>query len=770
MTSGLMTMALARDNFKSLELDHILRQVAKETSFSLAFDHILSLKVDFNPLMIKDEVNKTSEAIKVLSVEPRFDFSVINDLNEPLSNLKKGYTLLSGELLDILDHNLQIKRIKRHFKAVSNIDTLADYLDSLYYDEHLIEIIAKRIGDDGKVKDDASAKLYALRQELDELLKVIDQKAREFIKDHASSLQESVIYNRSERVCFLIKNADKNKFDGYNYGNSASNLASYIEPKPFIDLNNRKLSLENDIKEEINVILLYLSKEVLKDADYFLANLNSLMFLDSVFAKASYGLKNGGTMAKIDDHLSLENISHPLLEKDKAVKNTYRIIEPIRGIVISGSNTGGKTVSMKVIGLSVLMTYLGIPLLASKASVPLYDGVYSDIDDAQSIVDSLSTFSSRLVSLNNILNNATSRSLILIDEIASGTDPKEGEALALAILKRLVDLGADFVITTHFDKIKKYALSDEHILPASQEFDYQKLLPTYRYVEDSLGQSNALDIADRYLEDESLIKEAKAILKENTDEEARLLKSLEIENARLLKKEEELKEVLARQKDLKEDYEKKLVAFESKKEELYKEVKHKLDNYLEKKKAKARALFKNIDENKLKNHEVTELIAKLDTYKMKDVKKSEDVKLEEGDLVKIISYDQIGRLLSIKGDNATVDLNGLTLKTTLDDLAFYQKKAIKQTLKEHHKRNFKRPERELVLVGMRVEEALDVLGKYLDDCYGANMKSVKIVTGIGTGALRKAVWDHLKRNKNIKDYHLADYYDGGSAATIVEFK
>ena len=232
------------------------------------------------------------------------------------------------------------------------------------------------------------------------------------------------MYYRNNRACFLLKNTDKNKYDGYTYGNSSSGLASYVEPRVMIALNNEKNDVEEDIKEEINRILYNLSLEVSRYADKFIDNLDSLMKLDAIFTKAYFGYERHAVLAELSsDELYIEESVHPLIDEKKAVYNTYRLKRPDHGIVISGSNTGGKTVSLKLIGISVLLTYLGIPLIATKALIPLYDNVFIDMNDTQSIVDSLSTFSSRLVSINKILERFTSKSLVLIDEIQKKAKP-----------------------------------------------------------------------------------------------------------------------------------------------------------------------------------------------------------------------------------------------------------------------------------------------------------------------------------------------------------
>ena len=756
------------NNYEGLELNLIKKEVANEALFSMSKDYILNEEVSFNPIVIRNNLKKTKEALNIISKHGRFAFDELKDISDSLNNLNKGFTLTSNELLEVYEHNACVKRIVRYFKQIEELEELEDYTASLFYDDNLMNEINLKIDSNGEVKEDASTKLKTLYDRALEVDSLINEKAKEFIRDNTNSLQESLIYYRNNRACFLIKNTDKNKFDGFTYGNSASGLASYVEPKVLTSLNNEKSDINNDIKEEINKILYNLSLLVLKDAQNFLDNLESLMLLEVYFAKANYGFSKTGVVASIDDELYLKDLAHPLIDDKKVVLNTYSIKKPYRAIVIGGSNTGGKTVSLKNIGVSVLMTYLGIPLIASEAKIPLYDEVYIDINDSQSIIDSLSTFSSRLLSLNNILNHITDRSLVLIDEIASGTDPKEGEALALAIIETLNNCGCNFVITTHYSKVKKYALASKNILLSSQAFDNLKLLPTYKYIENSLGQSNGLEIASRYITNSNLLSRAKTILKENESDEERVLRLLEEERAKLDYKQKELDAMLSKQKELTDKYQKELDNYKAKKASLEKEAQDKIDEYVERQKEKARHIIKKIRKENLKEHEAQKIASELNDLfiDQKNQVINEDIKV--GDNVIVLSTSQVGKVETIKDNKVTVIVNGISLKTSLDNLN--KTVAPKKEVKKRVDKSFNRCDKEIVLVGKRCEEALELLSKYLDDAYGSNLKSCRIVHGYGTGVLKKAIHEALKKNKIVKSFHLADAYDGGGAITIVEFK
>ena len=757
-------------DFKELELPLIQEMVADYASFSMSKNFILNEKVVFNPLTVNDNIAKTREALELIKIHGRFRFDEINDISEILEKLAKGLSLTAYELSQILYHNTEIKRIIRYFRQINEVNELSDYTDSLFYSDKLISLIGNVINENGEIRKNATPKLVNLNAKLNEIETQINDSCHLFLKDNPLSVQENVIYYRNNRACFLVKNSDKNKFNGFSYGSSASGQASYVEPQGLVRLNNQKNEIENAINEEIKRILLALSLEVNKFRENFSDNLESIMYLDEVLAKAEFGFDNDGVIAEINsENLYLKDIVHPLIDKNKVVSNTYRIEKPYRAIVISGSNTGGKTVSLKIIGLSVLMTYLGIPVLATKATIPFYHNVIDDINDSQSIIDSISTFSARLVALNKIINQADEHTLVLIDEICSGTEPKEGEALALAIIEKLVENQATFVITTHFNGVKKYALSNENILLSSQAFDPVKLQPTYKYIENSLGQSNGLDIASRYLDSKEVVLRSREILKESENTEERLIRELEKEKENVTFLKEELSSELAKQKTLKDDYDNRLRLLKENEEEIKEEARQKAEAYLAAQKRKAKAVLKEIQQKDIKYHEAIKKAKQLDLDNEEDEELDNHEPINVGDTIKIISTGQVGKVMEINKDRVDLDVNGISLKTKLSNIKKTRAPQVK-VKKKHVDKIFKRADKEVVLVGMRCEEAIDVLSKYLDDAYGANMTQVKIVHGIGTGALRKAVWDYLKKCKYIKNFHYGDAYDGSTAVTIVEFK
>jgi DNA mismatch repair protein MutS2 len=757
------------NKYSNLDLDIIKDRICEFAGIEDARDYIREEDLVFNPLQIRKNVNETKEALKLLKQDFNVSFDGINNVNELLETAEKGIRLNGVELKNILVFHNHCERIRKLFEKLPEDLSIRDYTDTIYLSKTVFDQISDCIDPSGEVKEDASEKLKQISADLTRCEKDLYNKAYSFIDKHGDSLQEASIYMRNDRITFLIKNSDKNKYQGYTYGSSSSGLAFYVEPASFIDANNRRISLMQDREDEIERILSKLSYLVSSISSEYHNNFDSLVKLCVIFSKAYYGLRNGGIMASLSEDLNFDfkDLCHPLIDPRKVVSNSYRLYEPYLGIVISGSNTGGKTVSLKAIGLSILMTYLGIPIIASQAKVPLYRNIFVDIDDNQSIADSLSTFSAHIQNINHILSEADSRCLILIDELISGTDPKEAQAISLAILDKIREIDAKFIITTHFDDIKNYSYEDEQILLSSVGFDLKTLNPTYHYYEDSVGSSNAIEIASRYFADASIIDNARHYLEKNKSQMDEMMDRL----AGQLQENEKLKEKLLekekRSKLLIKEYDEKIRSFEEEKEKLKNEYLKQLDEYIEEIKEKALEKLESIKEanKEVINKEAVEQIADLSQNVTIE---EETVEFKVGDNVRIKDNEQIGVITSLNKDNAVVNVRGLTIRTKISDLTLMPK-VKKQETKVTSVR-YKRVPSEINLVGQRVEDGLVLMEEYLDKANAARMTAVKVIHGIGTGQLRKALRQRLGKLSYVKSFKDGDYYDGGSAVTIVEFK
>lgn len=752
------------NNYNCLDLNVVKEKLVELVSIEEARDYILNEQVSFNPLIIKQNSIETKEAMEILNKNINVQFAGIINVNELLEKADKQITLDGNELKDILVLHNHSVRIKNIFDSIEEDINLKDYTDSINVSNNIFKKIEDCINNSGEIKEDASPLLKDINNKINILDKRLYSKAEQFINQHTASLQEPSIYFRENRITFLVKNSDKNKYNGYTYGTSASGLACYVEPEVFVEMNNEMINLiHNKADEEIRILkeLTYLVSTVSND---YRRNFECLTKLNVIFAKANYGIKYNCIIPEFIDNKYFEfnDLCHPLLDQNKVVSNTYRIYKPYQGIVISGSNTGGKTVSLKAIGLSIIMSYLGIPIIASKARIPLYRNVFVDIDDNQSIQDSLSTFSSHITNINYIINNANDNSLILIDELISGTDPKEAQAISLAILDKIKQIGSIFVITTHFDDIKNYSYEDEQILLSSVGFNTETLKPTYKYHENSIGSSNALEIASRYLDDKSLIDNARNYVVKNQTKQDQLLQKLSNEMEEANNEKIKFKELRDKYKVLSDELNSKINEFEYEKKKLKEEYVNKLNEYINDIKQKAEEKLDSIKDSKDKD-----TISEIESLSSPIIS-NEKIEFKIGDNVRINENEQIGSIIDINGDKATINLHGITIKTNINDLTLMPKI-------ESKKRFIERPRmascpKEINLVGQRVEDGLVLMEEYLDRANGAKLASVKVIHGIGTGALRTALRQRMKKLSYIKSFTDGDFYDGGSAVTIVEFK
>ena len=754
------------ERYSNLDLDIIKKQICKTVPVKEAQDFIMSEEVSFNPLVIRKNASETAEALKLLQENNTVSFDGIFNVDEILEKADKNIILNGIELKDLLVFHNHCERIKKQFEKYPEDLSIRDYSDSIEIRKDIFNRVERCVDNNGEIKEDASDELSRLYRELNNCEKDLYNRAHSFIDKHGDSLQELSVYLRNDRITFLIKNSDKNKYSGYTYGTSSSGLASYVEPASFIDMNNRKLSLKQEIDDEIERILRELSYLVSSVSEAYVHNFESLLKLCVIFAKAIYGYRNNGIVANLSEnkYFDFHDLCHPLIDTNKVVSNSYRLFEPYQGIVISGSNTGGKTVSLKEIGLSILMTYLGIPIIASAAEVPFYRNIYVDIDDNQSIQDSLSTFSAHISNINKILNVADERCMILIDELISGTDPKEAQAISLAIMDRIREIGSTFIITTHFDDIKNYSYKDDKILLSSVGFNMDTLTPTYHYYEDSVGSSNAIEIASRYFDDQSIIERARYYLDLSHSEEEELLDKLSKEIEENVIAKEKLKEAEKQLQELKTEYSNKLDEFEKEKDKLKEKYLHELNEFIDETKEKALEKLDSITEKK--DEKVIDEFSQLKTVKQK--KEVREHVFEPGDNVRIKDNEQVGVITSISKDKATVDIRGLTVKVDIKDLSLMPK--IKKQETKIVTKSYKRVPSEVNLVGERVEDGLVIMEEYLDKANAAHMSQVKVIHGIGTGTLRTALRQRLKKLSYVRSFRDGDFYDGGSAVTIVEFK
>lgn len=761
--------------YKSLEFNEIISQIETLCSFSLGQKEVQKIRPSSNSLLVKRSLDLTKEVMEMFNMAEEYYLEGARDVSDLLDRVDKDIIITGLDLLYVSEINNTVKKLINQIKNTSvNTLMLSDLIETFTILDDLSKTITKAISPYGEVLDQASSNLKNLRKQAKSINSNFESTISGFINKNKNLLVDSISSERNGRVVVLLNSTYKNTVKGVVHGESKSGQSVYFEPDAFISLNNNRQSIQHMINDEIEKILFTLSQEVKEVSDHIRVNLKTLAKLDAILAKAKWGYQRQAIIADLssDHSVYLENNGHPLIDGKELVKNTYKLKDGGM-LIVSGPNTGGKTVTLKTIGLSILMTLCGLPIIADKASIPIVDKIFIDLGDQQSVVSSLSTFSSHLTQLANIVNNVTENSLVLLDELGGGTDPKEGEALAIAILEYLKSKKAITLVTTHLSGLKKYAQNDPNIVLASVEFNSESLTPTYRYLEGLAGQSNALEIAAKFNFPKSIMKRA-SILKDTmlTDEE-RLMANLEKKERELLMREEELinqqKHFLLSQKKLNE----KLLKDEKKGSEILLKAKKEAAKYVEDTQKAMDELLAEIHEvhRFSKLHEAIEIKKEVDDY-VKDhqiVKKVErDFKL--GDLVKVDGFHHTGEITEINKNNVAVNVNGINVKTKLNKLTYVDKENQTKAVKTYKVERSSPAKRELNLIGMTVYEAIPEVEKFIDNAIVNNLDSVRIIHGIGTGKLRNSIQKHLKTIKNVESFENAPQAQGGLGASIIKLK
>lgn len=763
--------------YSGIELESIKSQMAALCAFNLGSDKIMECEPSFSPLVLRRENKRIDEALRCTIKYGAMPFYGLKDIRTLLEAARKDILLTPTDFVVVIQHIRACAGVVSYQNKVEeDCDELDDLVSSIHVFKQVQTHLESCFNEYGEILDSASSELKSIRRSLLKIDQEIANEASRFMQKNATSMIDNIVTTRNNRVVVLVKSSDKNSFGGFVHGESASGQASYIEPSSFIELNNRKQSTLSKEQEEIERICRECSAMVSDIAGDCLNNLETCALLDALFAKAQWGKNENALVATLttDRHIYLKQTRHPLIDRKKVVCNTYRMEDPTRVLLITGPNTGGKTVSLKCLGLAVLMTYCGMPVCAEEAIIPFFDHVFIDIGDDQSVVQSLSTFSAHLSKLAIVSQEATSQSFVLLDELGSGTDPKEGESLAIAILNDLRERQCMVVATTHYGRLKAYGKRHQDILVASVQFDVEKLMPTYHFIEGLSGQSNAFEIARRFNLKESVIKNAEFLKNQQKTEEERLIEHLEqqvVENEqikeRVLQKEQELAALNTKLEDERNRLEKEKDKFQDK-------IQQEANEYLEQVKEEAAQI---LDEMRAKQeqgkvHELLEIKNKLAGLEESPEEELHDPRnFKVGDFVELKQSSQIATILSINKNQCTLDLNGITVRSKLDQLRPTHKKRSKpKKVFAVRTEKISSISMECNLIGLRVEEAIQELEKYLDDAKFNRMASVRIIHGDGTGALRKAVHEVLKKDKDVVEFRLGSPAEGSTGATVVLFR
>ena len=762
---------------QSLELNVILEQVKRYCSFSLGIEEIERLEPAFDPLIIRHRSAQLKEALECVIRFGPMPFGGIRDISMSLQNAAKGRVLTAGELVAEMELIRGIRGILSYEETLEcDHAELHDIMSTLTVHEKTEKYLSRCINEYGEVKDNASEELKSIRRQLQSADGEIAAAVNRFMAAHSSSVVDSIVTYRNDRAVVLVKASDKNQFGGIIYGDSASGQASYVEPASVVAANNRKQLLLSREQEEVQKILAACSAQVSAVAEAEMANLETCALLDSIFARAQWGKDRDAIAAELTEEKRLEftRARHPLIDPEKVVPNDYRLADPHRLLLITGPNTGGKTVSMKIIGLFVLMTYCGMPVTAETAVIPYFDRVFVAIGDDQSVVSSLSSFSAQIVKLAEVARQATGDSLALLDEIGSGTDPREGESLAIAMLNELRSRGTMTVATTHYGRLKTYGKRHPDILLASVQFDMENLTPTYRYLEGLTGQSNALEVAEKYGLPKGIIRYARFLKNQAKTSEDELLEKLERqlnENQQLQEKlEAQLAEAEKKNKQL--EHEKRQLEY--RREQLKDEAAKEAEEILEEARQKADKVLKELRTMRTAPyHEALAVRHELENRPVKQADvpaAAEDGEYHVHQVVELRTSGQVAEVIAVNKKNLTIRLNGREMKVSREAVR-PSLKVIARTAAPKPTVSFSAPAEtvhlECNLIGMHVDEAMDTMAAYVDQAKIARLHTFRIIHGDGSGALRKAVHKALAADRDVKEFRLGMPNEGGTGATVV---
>lgn len=751
---------------------------------------------------IRTAQRETKDALARLFRIGSTSFGSNRDLGFSIRSLEIGSSLSMSELLKLASFLDNVNRIKTYGKKEREDlpnDSLDAYFEGLTPMTQLANEINRCILSEEEMADDASPRLKSIRRsKLSTNEKIHSQLTSMVNGAYRTFLQDAVITMRDNRYCIPVKAEYKSQVNGMVHDQSSTGSTFFIEPAAVVNLNNQLKELDLQEQEEIEVILGDLSSQAAVHTSELAADQKIMTTLDFIFAKAKLAMEQNATepIFNTEHYIQIRKGRHPLLDKKKAVPIDVRLGKDFDLLVITGPNTGGKTVSLKTVGLFTLMGQAGLHIPAlDRSELSIFSEVYADIGDEQSIEQSLSTFSSHMTRVVHILQHADADSLCLFDELGAGTDPTEGAALAIAILNYLHDRGIRTMATTHYSELKIYALSTNFVENACCEFDVETLRPTYRLLIGIPGKSNAFAISSKLGLSDEIIHAAKEQISKEDESFEDVIADLEQSRVSIEKEQQEIAEYKERIRTLQEQLQKKNEKIDQAKDKILRDANEKARAILQEakdvadetirdfNKVGASADIKELEKKRQKvRDKINEKNGKLalgnNQKKPANQKTVDPKKLKKGDSVKIISMNLKGIVNTLPDarGNLFVQCGIMRMQTNINDLVPVKEETITtpalqrtNTGKLKMSKSFS-VSSEINLLGCTVDEAIAKLDKYLDDAYLAHLPSVRVVHGKGTGALRSAVQSHLKRLKYVKEYRLGEYGEGDAGVTIVTFK
>ncbi|HJF67813.1 MAG TPA: endonuclease MutS2 [Staphylococcus kloosii] len=774
-----------------LEFDKIKALVEKETISDIGREKAQNMSPATDLNTVQFQIDETDELSQIYNKHRLPSLSGLSKVSQLIHRATIGGVLNVSEL-NLIKRLIQVQnQFKTFYNQLLEDDEEILYpilhgrMDQLPVLTDLYQTIHQKC-DTYDLYDNASYELQGIRSKIASTTQKIKQNLDRIVKSQSNQkkLSDALVTVRNDRNVIPVKAEYRQDFNGIVHDQSASGQTLYIEPNSVVEMNNTISRLKNDEAVERERILIELTAEVATEAEGCLTAENVMGQIDFLIAKARYASSIKATKPTFNTERTvyLPKAFHPLLDQDTVVANTIEFAEDISTVIITGPNTGGKTVTLKTLGLIVVMAQSGllVPTLDG-SQLSIFENVFCDIGDEQSIEQSLSTFSSHMKNIVEILQEATADSLILFDELGAGTDPSEGAALAMSILDYVHNVNSLVMATTHYPELKAYSYNRDGVMNASVEFDVTTLSPTYKLLMGVPGRSNAFDISSKLGLDKTIIQQAQSMIGQDEQEINEMIASLESNSKRVDDQRIELDRLLREAQETHDNLEKKYEQYQAYEKRLMDEAKDKANQRVKSATQEADQILKDLRTLRdkkgadVKEHELIDKKKQLDDqYEAKDikqqVKKQKWDEIHAGDEVKVLTYGQKGEVLEVvSSDEAIVQMGIIKMKLPLSDLEKTKKtqEAPTKMVKRQNRQNIKM---DLDLRGYRYEEALNELDQYIDQAVLSNYQQVNIIHGKGTGALQKGVQNYLKNHKSVASYRNGMPSEGGFGVTVVELK
>ena len=773
---------------KKLNLDLVLKDIEKYCFSELSYEKIKNLEYITNYEKLVEVHKENEEGYDLLRKYPNEFKLKIFDYNASVKKAKIDSVLSEKELFHILRNIITYDRFSRRFENIklqehAKYPSLTKYVVKLDDFSDLERYLDRIIDEDGYIRPDASLELKNIKVNISKLKNKSDQILKNILRSNVKKLTEAIVTKRNDRDVILVKPEYKNDFGGIIHDESASGNTFYVEPKENVEINNEIGILRRKEREEILRILKEASEVIKEKADELINSLWNFSQIEFIFSKMNFCARNGFNKQSIvnSQELNLKKAYNPLIDKDVVVKNDVILDNKGNSLIITGPNTGGKTVILKTVGLCVYLSHLGFYIPALEESiVGFFEDVFVDVGDEQSIENNLSTFSSHMTNIIDILNKTNDKSIILLDELCSGTDPSEGAVLSIALLEKFKNLNATMLCTTHYPEIKNYCFESEYYKNSSMEFDFEKLKPTYRFIIGLPGKSNAINISAKLGLEQSIIDEASSLLEVNTKENNLFIDKLSESIREYDYKLEYINKSLNEIDEVKETLETNLLKYEEYKESLYNDLSIELNKEIEEKKEEMLEIYREFKDNtSLKQHELNELLHSMDKSKNKvklqrkleSQPKFNNSEIQVGDDVLVLSYNQRATVLEILGNTLQIKMGAMKLNIKKKEVRKIESEPeIAKRYVSTSSVSSKKVGIDINVIGLNTEEAIREIENYMDKVILQGYDTFTIIHGLGSGILRKNIGEYLKNNRYVASYRTGGQNEGGMGATVVEMK